>query len=212
MLLQVGPGGTVALDRASRRDVVGRDAVAQQGQDACAFDVRNRLRLGRHPLEVGRQSHIGRVRLPRETVTLGHVQGVPTLIAGKHLAVARPEHVRMDRHSNRLGDLALGGPDVSQIHVLAVLVLAERLAHDVDVHRARQCVGHDQRRGGEVVHLHVRVDASLEVAIARQHRDDREIALGHGFGHLLRQGSRIADASGAAVADEVEAELLQGLS
>ncbi len=72
-------------------------------------------------------------------------------------------------------------------------------------------IGHHQRRRGEIVHLHVRVDATLEVAIARQHRHDREIALADRLGHLLRQRPRVADAGGAAVADEVEAELLQRL-
>ena len=66
-----------------------------------------------------------------------------------------------------------------QVHVVAVGVGAQRVVHQVDVHRAGQRVGDDQRRRGEVVHLHVGVDAALEVAVARQHRGDGEVALVH---------------------------------
>jgi hypothetical protein len=46
---------------------------------------------------------------------------------------------------------------------------------EVDVHRAGERVGHHQRRRGEVVGAHVRVDAALEVAVARQHRHRDEV-------------------------------------
>ena len=48
---------------------------------------------------------------------------------------------------------------------------------EVDVHGPGDRVRDDQRRGGEVVHPHVGVDAALEVAVAREHRGDREAAL-----------------------------------
>ena len=101
------------------------------------------------------------------------------------------------------------GPDVLEVDVRAVLVLPERLVEQVDVHRPRQRVGHAQRRRGEVVHLHVGVDAALEVAVAAQHRHDREVLGVDGVGDLLRQRAGVADARRAAVADEVEAELLE---
>ena len=58
---------------------------------------------------------------------------------------------------------------------------------------------------------HVGVDAALEVAVARQHRGDGQVALVHGVGHPVEQRARVADAGRAAVADEVEAELLERL-
>ena len=92
---------------------------------------------------------------------------------------------------------------------LAVLVLAERLVEQVDVHRPGERVGDAQRRRREVVHLHVGVDAALEVAVAREHRDDREVLGLDDVGDLLRQRAGVADAGRAAVADEVEAERLE---
>ena len=87
---------------------------------------------------------------------------------------------------------------------------AERLGRQVDVDRAGDRVRDDQRRRGEIVRLHVRIDAALEVAIAREHRGDDEIvpsrppvAIGSG------SGPRVADARRAAVADGVEAERVE---
>ena len=67
-------------------------------------------------------------------------------------------------------------PDVAQIDLLALVVLRQRLVHEVDVHRAGQGEGHHQRRAGQVVGLHVRIDAALEVAVARQHRRHHQVA------------------------------------
>ena len=92
-----------------------------------------------------------------------------------------------------------------------MLVLAERLADDVDVHGAGERVGDAQRRRGEVVHLHVGVDAPLEVAVAGEHRDNGEVGVADDLRDLLGQGPGVADAGGAAVADEVESELLERL-
>ncbi len=168
-------------------------------------------RLGGHALEVGRQAHVGRVGIPGEALAGGDRQAVPALVAGEHLAVAAAEHVRAHGLADGLRDLVRGGPDVAEVDVLAVLVLAERVADDVDVHRAGERVGDAQRRRGEVVHLHVRVDAALEVAVARQHRDDREVGVVDGRGDLIGQRAGVADAGRAAVADEVEAERLERL-
>ena len=79
----------------------------------------------------------------------------------------------------------------------------------VDVHPARECVGDHERRRGEVVRLHLGVDPGLEVAVAREHGADDEVALGDGDGDRLRQRAGVADARRAAVADGVEAELLE---
>jgi hypothetical protein len=70
---------------------------------------------------------------------------------------------------------------------LAGLVLADRLLVEVDVDAAGQRVGHHQRRRHQVVGAHVGVDAPLEVAVARQHRADHQVALLDGLGDGRRQ-------------------------
>ena len=61
---EVLPGRAVGLDRAGRRDVVGRDRVAEHDEAARAGDVVDARRLERHALEVGRPAHVGRGRRP----------------------------------------------------------------------------------------------------------------------------------------------------
>ena len=77
------------------------------------------------------------------------------------------------------------------------------------MHAAGQSVGDDQRRGGKEVHLALGVDAAFEIAVARQHRAHGQIVVGHRRAHLGDQRPGVADAGGAAVADQVEAELVQ---
>jgi len=97
----------------------------------------------------------------------------------------------------------LGRPDVGEEHVRAVRVLPERVVDQVDVHRPGQRVGDDERRRGQVVHLHVGVDAPLEVAVARQHRADRQVVGVDGRGDLVRERTGVADSGRASIADRL---------
>ena len=92
---------------------------------------------------------------------------------------------------------------------MPVLVAAERLGGQVEVDAARERVGDDERRRGEVVRLHLRMDARLEVAVAGEDGADDELAVVHRLGDLGREWPRVADAGRAAVADGVEAERLE---
>ena len=75
--------------------------------------------------------------------------------------------------------------------------------------RAGERIGDDQRRRGEVVRPHVGIDAALEVAVAGEHGGGDEVVVVDRFGDLRRQRAGVADAGGAAEADEVEAELVE---
>jgi hypothetical protein len=88
---------------------------------------------------------------------------------GRPWAVHRVLHQRVD--------LVAARPDVAQVDVLARLALADRLGHQVARHVAGDRVGHHQRRAGQEVGLQVRVDARLEVAVARQHRGAHQVVL-----------------------------------
>ncbi len=61
-------------------------------------------------------------------------------------------------------------PDVFEIDILAVSVLADGLGGEVDIDRAGEGIGHDQRGRGEVVGFHIGIDAAFEVAVAREAR------------------------------------------
>ena len=53
---------------------------------------------------------------------------------------------------------------------------ADRLAREVDIHAAGQRVGDDERRRREIVVARERIDAPLEVAVAREHARDEQLA------------------------------------
>ena len=173
VLGQVVAGRAVGLDRARRRDVVGRDGVAEHDEAARAVDVLDRPRLGRHPVEVRRQAHVRRVGLPVEEVALGHRHPAPGLVARVDVGVAAAEELAGDGRGDRLPDLLRGRPEVAEVDVVAVGVLADRLGVEVDVHPPGERVGDDERRRGQVVRLHLGMDARLEVAVARRGRRRR---------------------------------------
>jgi hypothetical protein len=76
---------------------------------------------------------------------------------------------------------------------------------------SRQRIGDDQRRRSEIIGAHIRIDAALEIAITGKHRRGDEVVLLDRLRDRFRQWARIADAGGAAIAHEIEAELVEVL-
>ena len=206
---QVPAGGAVGLERAGRRDVVGGHRIAEQRQHTGAVDVAHRLGVRAHAVEEGLPAHVGGGLVPGEQVALGHVEAAPALVAVEHGGVVLQEHLTADRAVHHGLDLGVGGPDVLEEHGPALRVRSQRLGGEVEVHRAGERVGDDQRRRGQVVHLDVRRDAPLEVAVARQHGRDGQVVGVDGLGDLGQQRPGVADAGGAAVADELVAQGVQ---
>ena len=137
--------------------------------------------LGGHAVEVRGLAHVGRLRIPVERLAVRGRQVPPALVALEDVGVAVGEHLLVDRAGDDVGDLLRRRPDVLEEDVVAVVVLAERLGLEVEVHGAGERVGDDQRRGRQVVHLHVGGDAALEVAVTREHRGDREVVVVDGL-------------------------------
>src|SRR5215208_4893962 len=69
--------------------------------------------------------------------------------------------------------------------------------------------GHDQRRRHEEVGLNEGMNARFEVAVARQHGCRDEIVLIDRVFDRKREWTRVADAGGAAVTNEVKAEAVK---
>src|SRR5260370_128420 len=94
-------------------------------------------------------------KVPR-TMTLWLPRRVVTVIAG-----AFRERVAVDRVLDGRGNLAVGRPDVLEIHRLVVAAVAERLGHQVVANRAGQRIGDDQRGRCQVVGAHLGMDPPL---------------------------------------------------
>jgi hypothetical protein len=209
VLGQIGAGGRGLLDGPGGADVVGGDGVAEDPQHARLDDVLDRGRLHRQALEIGRVAHIGGGVVPGVGLAALHVDLLPVLVALEDVLVALGEHRGRDAGALQLGDLGAGRPDVLQEDILALLVLAQRLGGHIDAHGAGQGVGHHQRRRGQVVGAHVRVHPALEIAVARQHRGGDQIIVVDGLRDRRIQRAGVADAGGAAVAHQVEAQGVQ---
>ena len=212
MLDQIAAGRAVAPDAAGRRDVVGGDGIEEQPEDARALDIGDRRGRQRHLGEIRRVLHIGRARVPAIGEPALHRDLAPFGIAAEHVAVALLEHLALHRLAHRLGDLLRRRPDVLEIDRLAVRADAERLGGEIDGDRSGERIGDHERRRGEIIGAHVVIDAALEIAIAGEHRGDRQPVLVDRVRDLLGQRPRIADAGGAAIADEIEAEPCRGPS
>jgi len=111
--------------------------------------------------------------------------------------------------SDDLFNLGFRGPNVLQIHRLAGRVRAEGVFGQVNINRPGQSVGDDERRGGEVIGFDIRVDAAFKVAVAGKDGGGDQVVLVDGGRHDFGQRAGVADAGGAAVADEVKAERIE---
>jgi hypothetical protein len=93
----------------------------------------------------------------------------------------------------------------------AVLALADRGGGEILDHRALERIGDHQRRRGEEVRAHVGRDAALEVAVARDHGGGDEAVVVDRLADRLGERAGVADAGGAAIADKVEADIVEVL-
>ena len=201
---QVLSGGAFRMDCPGGRDVIGRNAVPEHHEAPRAGDVIDRACLRRHPVEVRRPAHICRFGIPREEGPRGDRQLSPPLISGEDVGIRAAEAVAVDTLPYKLGDLGRSWPEVAQKDIAALAILPERLRCQVNVDPPGNGVGYDERRRGEIVRLHLRMDPRLEVAIARQNRAGDETALGDRPRDRLGKRTGVTDASRAPVAHRCE--------
>ena len=206
--MQILAGRGVGGDIACGGDVVGRDRVAEQTQDAGRLDIADAGNIEIQRLEVRRVMDVGRFLIPFIDLAAGYLDIFPLLRSFEHAGIAIFEHANIQACSDSLADLLLCWPDIPQIDRTAV-AFAERLLVEIDIDSACQCVGDHQWRRGEEIGLDQWVDASFEVAVARKDRCSYQVIAGDSFRHFAGQRTRVADAGRASVADHVESKLCQ---
>ena len=194
----------VSLDISGRGDVIGGDRVAELEQNAGIGDVTNRVGFSLHTVEDRQLADIGGGRIPGEGFTLGGLQLLPTRATVEDVGVALGVHLSGDGRSDDLLDLLGGGPQIGQTNLAAVRGGGQHIVVEIDVHGASDRVDHHQRRAGQVVHLDVGADATLEVTVAGEYCRDGQIVLVDGGRDLGDERTSVTDTGGAAVADQVE--------
>ena len=183
--------------------MIGGDVVRQHCQRAHAAQ---RAFAGQRAFPVRRAADVGALRAPvvqrahRLAVFDAHVE---------HRAVDLAELFRLDAGFHHRIDLGVVRPDVFQSHGLAVVVQAKHVLLDVEAHRAGDGIRDHQRRRCQERLLRVRMDATVEVAIAAQHRSCVQIARDDFLLDRRIQRAAHSVAGGAGEADDAEAELFQ---
>ena len=189
--------------------MVGGHAVAEDAEGARAFDFGDAAGLHFEVREERRLLDVGALAVPLIHVADSGRDLVPLRILRREVLVELLENLRLERRLHGVAHFLKRGPEVGEINGFAVLVLAERFAAQVNVHAARERERDDERRRHEEVCLDVLMHARLEVTVAREHAGGDEIVLHHGLLDVRVERAGVADARRAAVADEVEAELVE---
>ncbi len=189
--------------------MVGGDLVAEQAQDAGTLDIGDAGAALAHADEVGRVLDIGRIVVPGVGLARRNLHGLPVDVALEDVSILALVQFAGDVFQDEFLDFVRGRPDVLEEHRIAILVFAERFTGQVDLHRARQRVGDDQRRRCEVVRLHIRRHATFEIAVAGKNAGCNQALVVDCLGDRRRQRAGIANAGGAAEADEIEAERVE---
>ena len=146
--------------------------------------------------------------MPGVGLALGDIERLPVLVALEHIRVLLQEVLALHGPEDLVGHVLRARPDVAE-EDRSVGADAEWLAGEVEVHATGERIRDDQWRRRQVVVARERIDAALEVAVAREHARDKQLAPLDRAGDDIRYGTRVADARGAAVADKVEAELVE---
>ena len=197
------------LNATRRRDVIRGDGIGEDQQRTRAGDVGDRLRLPLHAFEEGWIFYIGAGFLPAICFRLRALDLLPLFRSFEHVLVAAAIHLGGQAFAHGVVNFLIGRPYVLQINVIAVGVLAERIGRQVNLERAGQRIGNDQRRRSKIVRPDLLMDAAFEVTVAGQHGADDEIIRIHRVRDLVDQRAGITDTGRAAEADDVKAERIE---
>ena len=208
LVAQVAPCGAVGLDIAGRGDMVGGDRIPQQRENIGALDVTDHRQWPAYFFKERRVLDISGVCLPHIGRGLRHLDGLPLLVTGKYFGVFLVEHAGADL-GHGIGDFFLAGPDIAQVHRLAIFAGAQRVTADIYSYSACQGISDNQRWRGQPVGFHQRVNAPFKVAVTGQDRGYGEVGLGNGFFNRLGQWPGVADTGGAAIAHQGKAQLVE---
>ena len=189
--------------------MISSDRVIEHSQDSRTVNILHRFGFLGHALEEGWLLNIGRVGIPFEEFACGVGEGTPAFIALKHGCVVLREHFGSDGFSDQLAYFFRCGPDIPQVDRLAFVVCAYGVFSQVDINSTGERIGHHERRRGEKAGTHLWVNTSLKVAITTEHSRDHKIVFLDGLSNGIEQGTTITDTGCAAVANQVEAQLVQ---
>lgn len=199
----------VLSDLTGGRDVISGDGVTHVQEAVGVVHVSDGLELSLGALEEGRVVDVGGVIVPRVKFTGGGFESLPHLGSLEDVVVDIDEHLGLDASFSHLLDFIAGRPDVSEENVVSVLILTKGLGLKVMVDGSSKGVGNHKRRRGQVVGTSVGVDSALEVSVSGEDGGSDHVVINDGVLDLIRDISRVTDASHTTVTGGGETELLK---
>ena len=147
--------------------MIGCNRITQQRERASAFNIADRgWGLG-HAFEVGWILYISGVGIPSVDFALRGVDTFPVGVTFEHAVIARLKHGRVDVVDYGILHFRLRWPDILHIDRIAILIIAQRIVEQIEVHIACNRVSNHERWRCQEVVLHQGVDAAFEVAVSR---------------------------------------------
>ena len=150
-------------------------------------------------------------RRPRRTSRPGGDSRLRQLVVtGEHVGVAGREHVGLDALRRRPPRSAPSSARCRADRPAARPGRCRAARGEVDVHGAGEGVRDHQRRGQRKFILHSGWIRPSKLRLPDSTEHDRQVVLGDRVADLLDERAGVADARGATVADEIEAECREG--
>ena len=152
---------------------------------------------------------VGALAVPGVGLAWGTRNFVPGGILFGEIAIKPAKDFGLQCGFHGLGDFLVAGPEVAEVNGFAVGIDSEGFLRQIDIDAAREGKGDNEGWRHEEVGFNGGVDACLKVTVTRKDAGGDEIMVEDRF--LDRSGKRagVADAGGTAVADEIEAELIE---
>src|SRR5262245_58548941 len=134
---------------------------------------------------------------------------VPLRILLCEIAIKFAERFRSERRLHGVPDLAEAWPEIAQESFLSVLVLAKRVAGKINMNSAGEGKGHNQRRRHQKIRFDMLMHARFKIPVSRKNRSCNQIVCVDRLLDVWMERPRVANASRATVADEIESELVE---
>ena len=153
--------------------------------------------------------NVGALAVPSVGLAGGAGNFVPGGILFGKIAIKPAKDFGLQCGFHSLRDFLVAGPEVAEVNGFAVAIDSKRFLREIDIDSAGEGKGDHEGWRHKEVGFNGGVDACLKVAVTRKDTGGDEIMVEDRF--LDRSGKRagVADAGGTAVADEIEAELIE---
>ena len=189
--------------------MIGRYGVAKNSERAPPDDVVDLANLHREIFEERRLVNVIAFLVPLIHFAGARWDFVPLRVLIREIAIKLAEDFRAQRRLHRIAHFFQTRPEIAQKSFFAGFVFADWLFAKIDIHPPGKRERDYQRRRHQEIGFDVLVHPRFEIAVTRKHgRRDQIVIVDRLFDFRMERAG-ISDAGRAAVADEIEPELVE---